>query len=957
MTGKILAHYRILEQIGAGGMGAVYRAEDLKLNRHVALKILPPEVASNPERLERFKREARAVAALNDPHIVTVYSVEEVDGVHFITMELVNGQPLNHCIPKDGYSEERFLQIAIPIAEALAFAHQQGIIHRDLKSANIMLDVSGRVKIIDFGLAKAVAAAAAPELDSGVATELLTMEGKVLGTPAYMSPEQIHGQKVDHRSDIFSLGVIFHEMLTGERPFKGESSVSIMSAILNNPPTTIADLKPHLPAELSRIVRHCLQKDPHDRFQTALDVRNELKELQADLKSGSATHSVSLPAAKSASAGKILLIFTGIAILALSGTLVFQWLRKDNTLQNASPSPVSSSSPATQSFRHLVPEQWSYDAAMEEWPAFSPDGTKLVYSKEVNGFKKLFIKSLKSRIEPEKITTGEWDDIQPAWFPDGTAIAFVRSNNSKGKIRPTDVWGGFYAQEGDIYILDLNDKDPKRIVAAGFNPTLNRDGILAYDAELDNKLRIWTCDRYGHEKRPVTSDKDSHGHMEPTWSPDGRFIVFRRQEGKYSAQLALLEVATGKTSILTENYYLSNPIWSPGADYIYFTANMSSGFNIWRMPINAEGERQGNFEPMTFGPGRDMYPALSPDGNSLAYTILSWNSDIWLIPMDAENGTVSGSPQALIESSREDTRASFSRDETKIVFTSDRNRHMNLFVASFDSDNGVAGEPVQVTFGPGGDYQAFWSGDGTNIVFFSRRTGSEDLWRISIDENLQPVGEPVQLTDYPGQDINPIYSPDGRHIAWMSDRSGALEVWVMKADGSDPLLLSHTGTGGHYAPWYDNESVVYLSTGGAWRAFIDGRKPEQIMATAGGHMSFSPNRKWVADNNHIAILVFPLAITVTREQRQPVHAFPDSSIGVDYTIWSPSGKWIIFDRNIAEGGDIFMLTGVDLGLRHGAGPQGSPSPPGSASNRSSHHVVHRLTAAPAPTPGNAIGSL
>jgi eukaryotic-like serine/threonine-protein kinase len=275
LIGQTVSHYRILDKIGAGGMGEVYRATDTKLGRNVALKVLPADMARDPDRLARFEREARSVAALNHPHIVTLHSVEEAEGVHFLTMELVEGQSLDHCIPEGGLPVQQIVEIAGALADALAAAHGKGIVHRDLKPANVMVTEEGRVKVLDFGLAKEIRAANSS--DATMTSAGHTEVGLVMGTPRYMSPEQIAGRAVDHRSDIFSLGVLLYEMATGRRPFTGTSSAELASAILRDTPPLVTDLRANLPADLARIIQRCLEKGAADRFQSARDIRNELR--------------------------------------------------------------------------------------------------------------------------------------------------------------------------------------------------------------------------------------------------------------------------------------------------------------------------------------------------------------------------------------------------------------------------------------------------------------------------------------------------------------------------------------------------------------------------------------------------------------------------------------------------------------------------------------------------------
>ena len=279
MTKKLL-HYEILHLIGKGGMGDVYAAQDTKLGRKVALKILPSEMAADPERRARFEREAKAVAALNHPNIVTIHSVEEADGVHFITMELVEGKTLSELIPESGCPLSSLLDRAVAMTDAVSAAHGRGITHRDLKPDNVMVTDDGRVKVLDFGLAKLRGEGTDEAAATRLAADAQTAEGKILGTAAYMSPEQAEGKTVDSRSDIFSLGTILYEMATGARPFQGDTVISTMSAILRDHPPPPSDARPDLPPDLARIVRRCLEKDPERRFQTAKDVRNELEDIR-----------------------------------------------------------------------------------------------------------------------------------------------------------------------------------------------------------------------------------------------------------------------------------------------------------------------------------------------------------------------------------------------------------------------------------------------------------------------------------------------------------------------------------------------------------------------------------------------------------------------------------------------------------------------------------------------------
>ncbi len=313
MIGKKLSHYTVTAKLGEGGMGEVWLAHDERLERDVAIKVLPREFADDPERLARFEREAKTLAALDHPNIVHIYSVESatVDGdsgseaqtVHFLTMQRVDGRQLSELIPDGGLPLERIFQLGIPLAEALAAAHEKGIVHRDLKPANIMVTEEGRLKVLDFGLAKLHQAAAAPEVTAGP-TEVLTGEGKILGTMPYMSPEQLEGKDLDPRSDIFSVGILLYEMATGGRPFQGDTSVSLISSIVKDTPPSIDTVRAELPHHLARIVNRCLDKDPKRRYQSASEVYNELDVLRGEVESGVVSSGVTRPTSAEFEAAK-----------------------------------------------------------------------------------------------------------------------------------------------------------------------------------------------------------------------------------------------------------------------------------------------------------------------------------------------------------------------------------------------------------------------------------------------------------------------------------------------------------------------------------------------------------------------------------------------------------------------------------------------------------------------------
>jgi serine/threonine protein kinase len=319
VIGKTLAHYKITEKIGAGGMGEVYRASDSKLPREVAVKVLPPDLAGDPTRRARFDREAAVVAALNHPNIVTIHSVEEADGVQFLTMELVEGRTLSEAIPPEGFALEPLLDVAVALADAVGAAHAKGITHRDLKPSNVMLDAEGRPKVLDFGLAKL--AEPSPD-DRTISSDDATQAGQLIGTVAYMSPEQAQGRVVDPRSDIFSLGIVLYEMATGTHPFRRENNVSTLSAILGETPPSVADVSQDCPAALGAIVARCLARSPDDRYPSGTELRDALRDLKQH---SSASRVGEVPTSRADRLRRPLLVMAGaVAALVAAGVLFWQ---------------------------------------------------------------------------------------------------------------------------------------------------------------------------------------------------------------------------------------------------------------------------------------------------------------------------------------------------------------------------------------------------------------------------------------------------------------------------------------------------------------------------------------------------------------------------------------------------------------------------------------------------------
>src|SRR5262245_32543628 len=373
-----LAHYRIVRLLGRGGMGEVYLAEDLTLGRQVALKVLPPGVAATGR--ERFEREARAVAALNHPNIVTLHSIDQSGDTPFLTMEFVDGKALNELIPASGMPLDRLLKIAVPLADAVGAAHQRGILHRDLKPANVMLTADGRVKVLDFGLARLQDDVAAHE---PLETQELTSEGRIVGTVAYMSPEQAEGKVVDQRSDVFSIGVLLYELATGSRPFTGDTSLAVLSAVLRETPRSVSELKPELPRDFTRIIRRALNKDPEERYQSAKDLRNDLTAVLEDLTSGEPAEPVTAGTVASP-AGRLGTVTAASAAAALIAVAVVVWL----VTRSSSPAPAS-----------VPPDAWTpvrltSNGIVRGPGAVSPDGRYIAYAQVGDGGVGLWLRQI-----------------------------------------------------------------------------------------------------------------------------------------------------------------------------------------------------------------------------------------------------------------------------------------------------------------------------------------------------------------------------------------------------------------------------------------------------------------------------------------------------------------------------------------------------------------------------------
>jgi serine/threonine protein kinase len=755
VVGTTLNHYRITRALGSGGMGEVFLAEDQRLKRAVALKVLPAAFASDPSRRERFEREAQAIAALNHPNIVTVHSVEQSGEVHFMTMEYLEGSTLAELVPKGGMALNRLIALAGQIVDAVIAAHGRGIVHRDLKPANVIVGPGDRVKVLDFGLAKL--REATEDVAQTLPTRELTGEGKIVGTVAYMSPEQAEGKPVDERSDIFSLGVILYELATGTRPFGGDTSMSVLSSILRDTPKSVTELNPALPRDFSRVVRHCLQKDPDRRYQSAKDLRHDLEDLSQALTSGELDTKAIAPPRRRSTVARVALV-VGVAAVAVVSV---QLWRRFAQAQDDSPPSLSVS-------------RLTQKEGIETGGNVSPDGKWVVYSTEGD----IHLQSVTGQTAINLTKDSPGNDFQPAFSPDGESIAF-RSNRDGG----------------GIFVMGRTGESVRRLTKAGYEPAWFPDGKqILYSTRQglgpENRINfseLWVVDLAGGEPRRLSPGDAA----QPKVSPNGKRIAYwalpsepATQRLTVAGSMSNRDVWTvdvsGKMPVRVTTHDANdwNPVWSRDGRWLYFLSNRSGSMNLWRVAIDEDsGAVRGEPHPLTVPAAYVSDFTLSADGSVGVYTSVDARRHIGRVAFDAASGKPAGSVEAVTSGASDYAYIDVSRDGSRVIASSSERGQEDIYVVPADR---TAVRRLTDDFAR--DRAPRWAPDDRGILFYSDRAGYQ-LWRVDADgSGLR------QLTNDPSRSLQyPVPSPDGARVAAADSIDNRTVVVFSATDFSRPL--------------------------------------------------------------------------------------------------------------------------------------------------------------------------
>lgn len=733
LTGKTVARYEILSLIGEGGMGEVYLAHDKQMNRKVALKLLPAEFTQSPDRVARFGREARAVSALNHPNIVTVYEIGHDSGIHFIASEYIEGDTLRQQINRGKLNVKQALEIGIQSASALAAGHSAGIVHRDVKPDNIMIRFDGYVKVLDFGLVKLMEIG---DQDGSLLGQS-TQSGTILGTINYMSPEQALGHDVDSRTDVFSLGVVLYEMVTGQQPFKGATPASTFDAILNKAPTPVTSSSPDVSIELERIINRALEKDRDIRYQTVSDLRAELKRLQRNLDSGVTASVDAVATASSApSIGRVSFWWKRAAIaLALLLVLAPAALLAWNKVFGKSAS----------NWLNATANKMTSNAGPEYFPSLSPDGKSLVYASRANGDYDIYLKRIGSRKTTNLTEGSPAQETQPAFSPDGKRIAFRRIDRDGG----------------GIFVMTETGESPRRLTDFGYNPAWSPDGkeIVCTENSVESANRTWMSSRMwivnsttGESRTVAVADA-----VQASWSPNQQRIAYWGVNQGARRDIWTVGVSGGEPVQVTDDPYVDwNPVWSPDGNFLYFISNRKGVMGLWRVAIDqSSGKVNSEPESVPTPSSETQHISFSSDGRRLAYVQASHTQIIEKLDFDPATEKIIGGA-TVINSSGEITAPSISPDGQVLACQS---VGIQPDIVSLKLGSSALN---QLTSDDTNEMVPAWSPDGRRIAYYSNKNGSYEIWTINPDGS-----GPQQITEVgvPGA-VVPVWSPDGARMAY-----------------------------------------------------------------------------------------------------------------------------------------------------------------------------------------------
>ena len=742
MLGQTISHYRVLRVVGGGGMGQVYEAEDLHLRRHVALKFLAPGQLGSPAARRRFEREARAASALNHPHICTIHDVGDHQGQPFQVMELLEGQTLREALAAGPFKMPRLVEIGGQVADGLDAAHRVGIIHRDLTPANIFITSRGDAKILDFGLAKFGRGSDEPDDADGqeeTATRTvtaLTSPGAVFGTAPYMSPEQVRGESLDRRTDLFSLGAVLYEMATGKRPFVGRTTALVFDAILHETPPQAARLNESVPEALEQIIDKALEKDRELRYRSAADIRADLLRIQRDTASAEAAARpgrVRPPRRRAIDFERRTVALFAVVLAALVYAGFRSW-------------------PSRSVAAGMVPSrQVTSGSYLETEPAVSPDGTTIAYVSNESGSTHIWLVDARGG-PPLQWTTGGANDSHPTWFPDGRTIAFESDRSGSEAIWKAP------RLKGDAAEL---------LVPAAARPAISRDGTMVafvrMAPDLFVRVAVAPIDDPGRARFLTGAGDGQWNHDWPAWSPDGRTICYRAWDG-----LWLVAVGGGHARHLTQSTADTEPAWSPDGREVYYATKADDRYILSRIAVTG-----GPPHRVMSGAGSERAPSISRDGRTLAFSTATGNRHLVLIELATLKET------ELAAGSREETYPAFSPDGRSVYFVSHRWGAGEIWRRGLSADGAATGAPARVTDQAGEAMNLACSPDGRWLAYDKVEGSRRDIWAVST-----AGGVPTPLTDRTFRSVHPAWSPDSAWLAFVVDKGGPGQIATQRfADG------------------------------------------------------------------------------------------------------------------------------------------------------------------------------